>query len=89
MPLEYSTIILPLDERQQESLDAKAREGWQLVPGVPPIGIWQVCRALPEPIVQASGFGTLHIDDSKIFILRDGKYLDAAGNEVPPEKVPQ
>jgi hypothetical protein len=86
MSLEYTTLVLPLDDDQQALLDAKAAEGWQMVPGVKPFGVWMLCRAVAGYMAENKGFGTFHIDDSKIFILRNGKLLDGLGNEVPAER---
>lgn len=85
MPVEYSTIMIPLDERQQEILDQKAAEGWQQVPGVPPMGIWFVVREVVQQLFAGSGRGTMQIDDNRVFILRAGKLIDKDGNIVPPE----
>lgn len=84
MSVEYSTIVIPLDEKQQEILDRKAQEGWEPIPGVPPMGIWVVQRVV-QYMMEGKGIGRMHIDDSKIFILRNGKLIDKDGNEVSRE----
>jgi hypothetical protein len=87
MQLEYAEFHIPIDDNQREALDQKAREGWQPVPGETPYAVWKMCRPVQQPASEGIGFGTLHIDESKIFILRDGKLIDAAGNVVPSESV--
>jgi hypothetical protein len=82
---EYQALVLPLDEDQQALLDAKTAEGWGLVPGVKPFGVWMICRAL-QHLARPEGIGTFHIDESKIFILRNGKLLDGNDNEVSAER---
>jgi hypothetical protein len=85
MPVEYSAIVLPLDERQQEALDQKALEGWQMVPGMQPIGIWLVFREQVAQLFAGAGRGTMQIDDNRVFILRNGQFIDKDGNVVPTE----
>ena len=58
-----------------------AKDGWQLVPGVQPIAIYNLVRqknmpvSAPAPVSPQAGMGTLGIDDSKIFMMRDGKLV--------------
>ncbi len=42
--LEFDVLILPLNDDLQNQLKAKAEEGWILVPGTIPRGIYQICR---------------------------------------------
>jgi hypothetical protein len=79
--LEFRTVLISLDsqENHQQKLMELAREGWMLVPGIPPQAIYQLCKqpgAQPQPGMNvADGIATLAIDESKIGVLRDGKLV--------------
>ena len=91
--VEFDTVVIPLDGDVQAALEAKAREGWMLVPGIKPLGIWQVCRQPGVTFAQPAAGNmmesggpkvTLTVDPSKVGILRNGKFIDEDGNETAP-----
>jgi len=87
VPMEFLDLELPLDQNVQATLESKAKEGWSLFPYILPKGRWILMRpvqAQPQSLVNPVALGTLGIDDSKVGILRNGKFVDNDGNEVPP-----
>ncbi len=76
--LEFDTLVVPLDANVQQALEAKAQEGWMLVPGTVPRAIYQICRPLQQqqPQAESKGFGVLRIDESKMY------FIDKDGNRV-------
>ena len=62
-----------------------------LIPGVIPVGIYHVVRMkgaqVGAPMVGAAPVAKMAIDESKVFIHRDGKYIDKDGNIVDPATV--
>jgi hypothetical protein len=75
--LEFDTLVVPLDANVQQTLEAKGREGWMLVPGTTPRVIYQICRPIQtQPLAENKGFGVLRIDESQIHI------VDKDGNKV-------
>jgi hypothetical protein len=80
--LEFDTLVVPLDANVQQALEAKAQEGWMLVPGTVPRAIYQICRPLQQQqpqdpqVAKKEGFGVLRIDESKMY------FIDKDGNRV-------
>jgi hypothetical protein len=74
--LEFDTLVVPLDANVQQTLEAKGREGWMLVPGTTPRVIYQICRQIQQPMSENKGFGVLRINESEISI------IDKDGNKV-------
>ena len=78
--LEFDVLILPLNDDLQNQLKAKADDGWILVPGTIPRGIYQICRPIQQQApteAKMSGFGKLSIDESKIHIIdKDGNRVE-------------
>jgi hypothetical protein len=74
--LEFDTLVVPLDPNVQQTLEAKGREGWMLVPGTTPRVIYQICRPIQQPMSENKGFGVLRINESEISI------IDKDGNKV-------
>lgn len=65
---EHEMKVLIVDEGLQSKINALTAEGWQIVPGLPPIAVFHLQRQKAEP-----GLGLkahLTIDDSKVIILR-------------------
>lgn len=75
MEVEHDIKVLPVNDKLQAEIEKLAKEGWTLVPGVQPVAIYHVVRAKQQHISAPAGLGALHIDESKIGILRDGKLL--------------
>jgi hypothetical protein len=69
--MEFKTVSLPLDETLQSEEVKLQQEGWQIIGGCKPMVTYALCR---EPIApQGMGaFGTLEIDDSKVFVTKAG-----------------
>ena len=72
MEVEHKTVMLAVDETLQAELDKLAAEGWQNM--FKPVAIYQLTRIV-APMAQASGKLSLSIDESKIGIIRNGKYI--------------
>lgn len=75
MEVEHDIKVIPVNDKLGPELEKLQREGWTLVPGIMPVAIYHVVRAKQQHVSAPAGFGTLHIDESKIGILRDGKLL--------------
>lgn len=75
MNIEYEVKVVPIDAEHANKVKQLHEEGWELMPGVVPVGVYHVIRNAAKPKVQASaGFGTLIIDDSKVTVVGpDGK----------------
>jgi len=86
--MEFMEVEIVLDDKVTENLERLGREGWVPFPAVPPKGRWLLMRPVQQvqqqSFVQNVGYGTFGIDDRKIGILRNGKFVDNDGNEVPP-----
>ena len=67
MTFEYQHACLPLDQDLQQKLEVLAREGWALVPGTVPVGLYFLQRQ--EQTAQAMEL-TMGLDDTKIHIIR-------------------
>ena len=81
MEVEHDTKVFRLDLSLQGNLEAMAAEGWMLVPGIVPVGVYHVVRLKgvqpgPQPLAAAAPVARLAIDETKIKILRDGKLID-------------
>lgn len=85
LEMEHAVKTFVLDENLPQQLNELAAEGWTLIASVPPVGVYHVCRVKgsqgQKPIVR------IHIDESKIFLHRDGKLIDKDGNVVDPATV--
>jgi hypothetical protein len=74
---EFDTKTIPLDEKLHDTLEELQREGWQVVPGTVPVVVYSLTR--PKSSAKTFGaHGTLGIDDTKVFILRDGELIPGA-----------
>ena len=72
MQVEHDVVVFPIDEQLQAKIEAKAAEGWQLVPGFPPVALYHLMRN--HPLLQTAVEAKLGIDDEKVMILRaDGR----------------
>ena len=81
----------PLDQTLQDSLNQMTAEGWLLIPGVIPVGIYHVVRMkgaqVAAPMAGAAPVAKIAIDEFKVFVLRDGMFIDKDGNKVDPATV--
>lgn len=68
MEVEHDVKVIPIDENLQAEVQKLATEGWEMVAGVKPVAVYHVAR-VKRPSAGA-GFGKLHIDDSKVGILK-------------------
>lgn len=78
MEIEYTARLIPVNENLMGEVEKLAKEGWQLVPGVQPVAIYNLVRpknapAFAAPAATATGIATLSIDESKISLYRNGK----------------
>lgn len=78
MEVEYATRVIAVNDQLMAEVEKLAKEGWQLVPGIQPVAIYNLVRpkgfvAQSAAVLAAPGTATLTIDDSKIAIYRNGK----------------
>lgn len=74
--VEHDVKAIPLDANLQKEVERLAADGWELMPGVTPVGIYHIIRAKErDKALSAGGVGRLTIDESKVFILRDDKVV--------------
>jgi hypothetical protein len=81
--LEFTAVMLPLDDNLQTQLDALKTQGFMQVPGTKQFVVYMLCRpANAEQVASGAGFGKFAIDESKVAILRDGKLIGPDGKEI-------
>jgi hypothetical protein len=86
--LEFTLMMLPLDDGLQAKLDALTKQHYIQVPGTTPQVVYMLCRpASAETVSSHLGFGKFGIDDTQVKILRDGKIINADGTEEVTEIV--
>jgi hypothetical protein len=67
MTIENRTVTLPIDADYEAETRRLVEEGWHIVPGTVPVAVFALQReAAPATMV----FGTVAIDDNKVFILK-------------------
>lgn len=64
--IEHIIKSLPIDENLQDQVNALVREGWNTVPGVPPVAVYHLVREKRKSFGAA---GVMQVDDSKIMII--------------------
>lgn len=75
--IDHCVKVLELDDSFKDRVKALEAEGWQQVPGVLPVAVYHLIRIKQEvQSNQVGGFGDLHIDDTKIHVVRDGKVVN-------------
>jgi hypothetical protein len=80
--LEFTLVMLSLDNDLQTKLDALTAQRYIQVPGTTPQVIYMLCRpASTEQVAQGFGFGKFGVDDTQVKILRDGKLINADGTD--------
>jgi hypothetical protein len=80
--IEYDTKIVTIDDDLSTVLQKLNEEGWTSVPGLKSVAILNLQRVMgqvdiPMPQAQGTGLGKLTIDESKIYIIRDGKRVES------------
>ena len=76
MDIEYEVKIVPINTNHGAEVQKLQNEGWELMPGVVPVGVYHVIRNKNRPpkAQETGGFGQMIIDDSKVMLLGpDGK----------------
>jgi hypothetical protein len=76
MELEHIVRSFPVDDNLQKEVQALEADGWQVIPGIPPVMVYHLARAKQAVVVQpeSSALGRLQIDDSLIMVIGpDGK----------------
>lgn len=70
---ERITKSLEVNDNMNAEVEALKAEGWELIPGVPPVTVYHLVRLKnrPQPDFELK----MAIDDSKVGILRDGKLV--------------
>lgn len=68
MQVETTVREIPIDSNLPAELEKIAKDGWILVPGKTPMATYHLMRVTHE--AAGAGFGKLHIDDSKVGILK-------------------
>lgn len=72
--IEHLVKTLPIDENLQAEVKKLEQDGWQLSPGTAPVAVYHLMRIKPQPVTM--GVGQIHVDDSKVAIIRDGKAIN-------------
>lgn len=93
MQVEHDVKLVPLDSSFNDNVKKMGDDGWHVVPGIMPVAIFHVARAVVTASPTTNPLGAigaeigLTIDDNHVFILRNGKLLDSDGKEVTQEEV--
>jgi hypothetical protein len=79
MEIEHKLVCLPIDEKQMGELQALEKQGYTLLPGIPPVTVYHLIRqkaaaeqSTTKPNEPPSGPLKLTIDDSKIMVVKAG-----------------
>ena len=74
---ERDTKMLIIDEALPGIVEGLKKEGWDLIPGIPPVAIYHIARkVVREAPPQEEGQQLrVAIDDSKVHVLRNGKLV--------------
>lgn len=68
--LEHTLKIIPIDDDYLIEIANLNKEGWQLMPGVKPLAIYQLIRRKGGArIAEPTGRGEMLIDESKVFVI--------------------
>ena len=77
MEIEHTVKMFPLDASLEQNVKAMSEEGWMLVPGIMPIGIYHVVRMKgAQPDTGHKPIAKLAIDETKVKILRNGQLIE-------------
>lgn len=73
--IEHKIFAVTMDEAtMQEELNAITKDGWVIIPEIKPVAIYHMVRAKGAPAAAHAVGAQLHIDDSKVGIMKpDGK----------------
>jgi len=92
MDIEFSVRTIEIDEHLQDKIQQMLKEGWTLVSGTKPVAIYHLQRikqvSAAQGFMGAAGQGGVGVDETQVFILRDGKLLKP-GEESLPENQPK
>jgi hypothetical protein len=85
MEIEHDVKVIPISDQFQAELEKLQAEGWTIAPGVTPIAVYHLVRAKQAPLSGGAAFGKMHIDDSKVFVLKpDGSLVRPDGSVIKP-----
>ncbi len=82
MEIEHCVKTFTFDDSLQQALQEMSAEGWTLVPGIVPVAVYHLVRIKGQQPDQQPPAAThqprmrIHIDESKIKILRNGELID-------------
>lgn len=95
MKVESKVLEIPVDNNFNAAVQQIANEGWTILPGAKAIfpisrtvnddGAPVPAQTAPTPLAQQMPEVNAVLGDQEVYILRDGKTLDANYNEVTPE----
>lgn len=92
MDIEFTVRVIDIDEHLQDKIQEMLKEGWSLVSGTKPVAIYHLQRikqiSAAQGLMGAAGQGGVGVDESQVFILRNGKLLKP-GEESLPENQPK
>ena len=74
--VEFHTAVLELNDKFQNRLDELKEQGWTLVPGVPAIAVYVLCRAKIAALAGAAVELKFGVDETKVGIMRGGRMLE-------------
>ena len=72
MDVEHIVRSFPVDENLQRSVQALEAEGYQIVPGIPPVIVYHLARSKPmeQPVEEGrTALGKLTINDNLIMVI--------------------
>ena len=77
MEIEHTVKMFALDQTLEQSIKDMSAEGWMMVPGIIPVGIYHVVRMKGmQPDTGHKPVAKMTIDETKIKILRNGQLID-------------
>jgi hypothetical protein len=80
MEIEHDMRSFVFDDNLPKELSKLGAEGWQTIPGVRPIIVYHLMRPKQARAGADEGqhfaTGAVHLDESKIGLMRDGKMVD-------------
>lgn len=73
--IEHVVRTFTVDDNLQAEIEKLQADGFQTIPGIPPVIVYHLMRQKSQPVAASAGLGKLSIDDSKVMIIRDGKMV--------------
>lgn len=75
MEIEHAVKTFAMDADFEANVRKMGEEGFMLMPGIPPVVVYHVVRPKGQKAPEGAT-AKVHIDDSKVKILRNGELID-------------